>query len=173
MLDHEIPTSGRPASAPAPGEFPRLSNPPITSAGDVLPFAPNLIATIFSFGFMVVVPWLLLWLLDWIAMRYATQLDQIDPAFLSFLQGVTLLYALGSALLFLVIGMILQFWQHHKPFASWWPVALAFPVTWGLLLPEIWARGDSVRYWLFQGAVIALAFSVHWLALLIAREAME
>ena len=51
--------------------------------------------------------------------------------------GVTLVVALGAALLFLVIGMVLQFWQHHKPFASWWPVVLAFPVTWGLLLPEV------------------------------------
>jgi hypothetical protein len=172
MLDHEIPTSGRPASAPAPGEFPRLSNPPISTAGDVLPFVPNLIATIFSFGYMVVVPWILLQVTEWIMNRYDV-LDKLDPGFLAFVQGVSIDVALGSALLFLVIGMIFQFWQHHKPFASWWPVALACPLTWGLLLPEALIRGGSLQFWMLLGVVIALAFTVHWLAFWIAREAME
>ena len=69
--------------------------------------------------------------------------------------------------------MILQFWQHHRPFPTWWPVALAFPVSWALLMPDAIIRGDSLHYWLFAGAATATAFSVQWLALVIAREAME
>jgi len=172
MFDRKSTTSPKSASASGAGEFPALLGHPITTPGDVLPIAPNLLATIASFGFMVVVPWLVLWVVDWIMNRYDV-LDDVDPAFLAFATGVSIIVALGTALLFLVIGMIIQFWHHHKPFTSWWPIALAFPVTWGLLLPEALIRGDSVRYWMLVGAAIAVAFSVHWLALLIAREATE
>ena len=86
-------------------------------------------------------------MIDWIVGE-DTALDDVGPGFLAIVTGVTMLVAFGTAMLFLVIGMILQFWQHHKPFASWWPVALAFPVVWGLLLPELLVRGGSVRYWI-------------------------
>jgi hypothetical protein len=46
-------------------------------------------------------------------------------------------------------------------------------VVWGLLLPELLVRGGSVRYWTILGAAIALAFCAHWLALVVAREALE
>ena len=172
MLDREIPTDGKPARTVDAAELLALSRPPVTTSGDVLPVAPNLIATIVSFGFMMVVPWLVIQLIDWIDARYAI-LDDVDPGFIAFAMGVTLVVALGTALLFLVIGMVLQFWQHHKPFASWWPFVLALPLTWVLLLPEVWVRGDSVRYWMLVGTAVALTFCVHWLALVIAREAME
>jgi hypothetical protein len=46
-------------------------------------------------------------------------------------------------------------------------------VAWGLLLPEILVRGGPTSYWLMLGAAISVAFSVHWLTLVIAREALE
>ncbi len=172
MVDREIPTGRRPVSGAESGRLLVLTRPPITSPGDVLPFAPNLLATVASFGVMVVIPWVGLWVIDWIMDRYDV-LDWLDPAFLAFIQGISVLVAFEAAMLFLVIGLILQFWQHHKPFPSRWPYALAFPVAWGLLLPEALVRGDSVRHLLSMGATIALAFCVHWLLLITAREAME
>jgi hypothetical protein len=172
MVEREIPAGRRPPTGAESGGLPVLSRPPITSPGDVLPFAPNLLATIASFGFMVVVPWVGLWVTDWIMDRYDV-FDELDPAYLAFIQGISLFVAFEAALLFLVIGMIFQFCLHHKPFPSWWPCAMAFPVAWGLLLPEALVRGDSVRYLLMVGATIALAFCVHWLSLMTAREAME
>ncbi|MGP0062316.1 MAG: hypothetical protein ACLQGP_01775 [Isosphaeraceae bacterium] len=172
MLDREIPTDRKAVSATDSGEYRELLRYPMTTSGDVLPFAPNLIATIVSFGFVLVVPWLVLLVSDWIHDRYDL-LDDVDPEFFAFLAGIDILVALGVSLLFLVIGMILQFWQHQKPFASWWPFVLACPVVWGLLLPEAWVRGDSVKYWMLVGVAIAVAFSMHWQALMVAREAME
>ena len=172
MLDHEIPTDRKPARVSEPEEFLGMLGGPITTPGDVVPIAPNVIATIISFGFMVIAPWLVLSVVDWIIGDSAA-LDEAGPGFLAIAVGITMFVALGVALLFLVIGMIIQFWQHHKPFASWWPVALAFPAAWGLLLPETLVRGGPVMYWIILGAAIALAFSVHWLALVVAREAME
>jgi len=172
MLDREIPTDGQPARAVDSVELLALSRPPITTSGDVLPVAPNLIATFVSFGSMMIVPWLALRVID--SLISHAVIDDVDPGLLVvFAMSGTLVFALGAALLFLVIGMILQFGQHHKPFASWWPFVLALPVTWALLLPEVLVHGDSVRYWMLVGVAIALAFCVHWLALVITREAME
>ena len=71
MLDHEIPTDGKPTNTSDPAELlALLSRPPVTTASDVLPIAPNLIATFVSFGFMVVVPWLVLWVIDWLIDRH-------------------------------------------------------------------------------------------------------
>ena len=172
MLDHEVPTGRKPASTTESEEWPALSSHLVTTTGDVVPFAPNLIATIVSFGIMAVVPWVVPWVMDWIVGEDSA-LDEVGPGYLMIVSAVTMLVAFGIAMLFLVIGVILQFWQYHKPFESWWPVALAFPVVWGLLLPELLVRGGSVRYWTILGAAIALAFSVHWLALVVAREALE
>jgi hypothetical protein len=66
-----------------------------------------------------------------------------------------------------------QIWQRHRPFASWWPVVLAIPIAWALLLPETLACRGSVRFWLILGTWIAMAFTVPWLALGGARQAME
>jgi hypothetical protein len=172
MLDHEIPTGRKPASTIESEELPAFSSHLVTTTGDVIPFAPNLIATIVSFGFLVIAPWLVGWGIDWI-IGEDTALDDVGPGFLMIVTAVTILVAFGTAMLFLVIGMILQFWQYHKPFGSWWPVALALPVAWGLLLPEVLVRGGSVLYWAALGAAIAVAFCVHWLALVVAREALE
>ena len=69
--------------------------------------------------------------------------------------------------------MILQFWQYQKPFADRWPVVLAFPVFWVLLLPEVLFRQSPLFAWILFGLAIPLAFSVHWRAFVAAREAME
>ena len=172
MTDQKIAVSGNAAPGSGVRRPTCFSRSRHTDAGDVLPFLPNLLATIASFGFMVVVPWLSVLALEWIKARYDL-IDDLDSGVIDFLASISILELFGLALLFLVIGMALQFRQHLRPFASWWPVALAFPVIWILLLPEAWVRGDSVRYWLLVGSGIAVAFAVHWVSLLIARDAME
>lgn len=96
MLDHQIPTRSEPATGRDPAELLFLSESPATRSGDVLPFAPNLIATIFGFGFMVIVPWVVTGVFDWINNRYDV-FDDMDPSYLSFVMGITILVALGAA----------------------------------------------------------------------------
>ena len=78
-----------------------------------------------------------------------------------------------GSLLFLVIGTVLQAWQHHRPFPSRWPVILAFPIACVLLLPECPAARGLVFSGAVVGTVIALAFIVHWVAVRLLREAMD
>ena len=78
--------------------------------------------------------------------------------------------AFGIAILFLVIGIALQVWQYRRGFSSWRPLVLAFPIVGLLLVPEALARGGTVRGWAVLGMAIALAFWVHWLAVLAASE---
>ena len=157
MLDREIPTVGKAASAVDPVERSALSRRPIATAGDVIPVAPNLIATIVSFGFMMVVPWLVPWGDRWI--NPATPYSRTSVPGSSRRDGRRLVVALGAALLFLVIGMILQFWQHHRPFASWWPVVAGLPGCLGLALTRDAGPRDSVLVLDAGGVAIAVAFS--------------
>jgi hypothetical protein len=169
MVDHGITTQQHPAAIPESG---RLADQPekrsIAIAGEGLPIAPNVAATVVSFFVLVVVP-----PVGWQVIFAIFETEEVSGVLLptGFLQIVA--SALGGSLLFLVIGLILQLWELHKPFASWRPVALAFPVAWVLLVPNALAGNGSVRFWFIVGAVIALAFSLHWLALLGARDAMD
>jgi hypothetical protein len=85
----------------------------------------------------------------------------------------TLVIAVVGALLFLVIGAILQVWQYHRPFPSRWPVFLAFPIAWGLLVPEALLRGGSLLSGAVVGSAIALAFATQWASLVYLREALD
>ncbi len=62
----------------------------------------------------------------------------------------TLVIAVVGALLFLVIGVILQAWQYHRPFPSRWPVVLAFPIAWVLSCPRPCCAGARCS----RGAVV-------------------
>ena len=122
--------------------------------------------------FIMVAPWLLSGGID-LVMGTDAFLDAGGPFGMFAVFIVTGAVAVGVALLCLVIAVIVQFWRHHRPFAAWWPVVLSFPVTWGLLLPEMLVRNGPASYWLLLGAAIAAVFSVHWLALNYARMVLD
>jgi hypothetical protein len=50
---------------------------------------------------------------------------------------------------------------------------LSFPVVWALVLPEALVRGGSLGFWMSVSTAIAIAFCIHWQALLIAREMVD
>ena len=149
-----------------------ISRPLNVTAGDVIPAVPNLVATISSFLFMMILPWACYWVTGLVIGEEGLAGD-LAAIFMnaSLLEDAAI--ALGTSFLFLVIGVILQFWQHQKPFADRWPVALAFPVFFALLLPEVLFRKSPLFVWILFGATIPLAFSVHWSVLVASREAME
>jgi hypothetical protein len=133
-----------------------------------LSIGANVIATIISFVVLMIAPTLCLQLLfDLI------DAQEIGPVLMPATLIEALLVAMGGSLLFLIIAVVLQLWQRHKRFASWWPMALAFPTAWALILPEPLVRGGSVRFWIIAATLLATAFCLHWLALLAAREAMD
>ncbi len=144
----------------------------IASAGDVIPIVPNLVATISTFLFTMALPWGCYWLIASVIGD-----DGLAGDIASMFMAATLLedagIALATALVFLVFGMILQFWQHQKPFGNWWPVVLAFPVFWVILLPEFLLRQSPLVVWIIFGTAIPFVFSVHWWVLVSAREAAE
>ncbi len=148
------------------------SRPLIVTAGDVIPVVPNLAATMASFLFMFALPWACYWMTGLVIGEEGMAGD-LAAMFMMATLVEDAEIALGTALLFLVIGLILQFWQFQKPFANWWPVALAFPVFWVLLLPEFLVRQSSMFIWILLGTTIPLVFSVHWLVFGAAREAIE
>ena len=152
-----------------------MAEPPrrsIATAGDVIPILPNLVATIMSFFFMMVVPWACYWSAATVIGDEGLAGD-LASMFLTATLREEAVIALGVAFVFLVIGMTVQFWQYQKPFSDRWPVALAFPVFWVLLLPEVLFRQSHLFAWVLIGLAIPLAFSVHWRAFVAAREAME
>src|SRR5437660_1734202 len=79
----------------------------------------------------------------------------------------------AGALLFLVIGIILQAWQARRPFAARRPALLAFPIAWALIVPETLLRGGSLLAGAVVATAVALAFAVQWGALFLLREAMS
>ena len=95
---------------------------PIVTAGDVVPFFPNVLATIAGFVFLMIAPGLLLWLAERVT-DDILPIIEIGPFWNTGTLILTTIVSLGAASLFLVIGVILQFWHHHRPFALWLPVA--------------------------------------------------
>jgi hypothetical protein len=170
MADVRIPTSQDPPAAPGPERPTIAPMRPIAAEGERISFGPNLVATLASFGFLLIAP------LVSCPILYVLLDDgdgQVPPFLPLMVMAAALVLAVGGSLLFLVIGLILQLWQRHRPFANWWPVVLAIPIAWAFLLPETLTRGGSVRFWLILGTAIAMAFWVHWLALVRARAAMD
>ena len=157
MLDHEIPVRPKSTNASRPGRSRAILRYPIVTAGDVVPIFPNVFATIVGFAFLMIAPGLLLWLAERVT-DDILPIIEIGPFWNLGTLILTTIVSLGGAILFLVIGVILQFWHFHRPFAHWLPVVLAFPVAWGLVLPEYWVRGGPMLYWIFLGFLIARLF---------------
>jgi hypothetical protein len=141
---------------------------PIPAAGADVPVAPNVVATFVSFLFVFVAP-----TIGWRVVFALIDVGELSTFLLPTGWIETAIVAVGGSLLFLVLGLILQLWQHYRPFADRWPIALAFPVAWALFLPEALVGGGSVLFWILVGTGVALAFSAHWLTFLGARETMD
>lgn len=158
--DREAATKPRRAAGPPRGS--------IAVIGADVPMVPNLVATFVSFLCVFAAP-----TIGWRVVFALVYVGNVSPFLLPTGWIETAFVAAGGSLLFLVIGLIVQLWQHHRPFGNRWPVVLAFPLAWALFLPEALVRGGSVLFWIIVGTAVALAFSVHWLVLLAAREAMD
>jgi hypothetical protein len=136
--------------------------------GAFVPIGPNLIATFVSFLCLFAAP-----TIGWRVVFALVYVGELSTFLLPAGWIETAFVAIGGSLLFLVIGLILQLWQYHRPFADRWPVLLAFPTAWVLFLPEALITGGSVLFWMIVSSAVALVFSAHWLTFLGAREAVD
>ena len=161
-------TAGDPGRRPVP----KWVDEPIVRARDVLPIVPNLLATFVGFLALMAAPWICLHIHQMI-LEDAIEEDRFAGLFVEATLEQTAVIAVVGAFLFLVIGIILQAWQHHRPFPSAWPVVLAFPIAVGLLMPETLLRGGTALTGAVVGGAIAVAFGVHWLALIFLREELD
>jgi hypothetical protein len=134
---------------------------------DRVPILANLVAALVSFVFLLIAPASFLWLVGPVV-----DLGTTGPLFIPFSLMMCVLVAFGGSLIFLVIGIGLQAWQQQRPFSSWWPPIVAFPVGCALLLPEALAQEGPLWFWALVGVATAAAFCVHWFALLAAEELM-
>ena len=149
----------------------RTAGPPrgsLVVIGADVSMGPNLVATFVSFLCLIVAP-----TIGWRVVFALVYVGNVAPFLIPTGWIETATVAAGGSLLFLVIGLIVQVWQHHRPFANRWPIVLAFPTAWALFLPEALVGGGSMLFWIIVGTAVALVFSVHWLVLLAAREAMD
>jgi hypothetical protein len=172
MVDQVDPTNSTAAENPGRDRVPVLAERRAVTVGDVFPLGPNFLATIVGFVCLVFAPWICLHVLAalW---EDAIGEDRVAGLFVLANLEETLVIAIVGALLFLVIGAILQVWQYHRPFPSRWPAFLAFPITWGLLVPEALLRGGSLLSGAVVGSAIAVAFAIQWATLVCLREAMD
>jgi hypothetical protein len=158
--------------APGPRPVPKWVDEPIVRARDVLPLVPNVLATFAGFLALLVAPFICLQIHELI-LEDAIVEDRIATLFFEATLERSAIIALVGSFLFLVIGIILQAWQYHRPFPSSWPVVLAFPIAVGLIMLETLLRGGSALTGAVVGVAIALAFGVHWVALVLLREDLD
>jgi hypothetical protein len=149
-----------------------LPDPPRVSASEVIPIGPNFFATFASFIALLAAPWICLNTLTalW---EDAIGEDPVATLFVLANPEETFIIAAFGSLFFLVIGIILQAWWHHRPFALRWPIVLAFPVACGLIVPESLLRGGSLISGTLVGLAVAVAFAVHWGMLVHLSEAID
>jgi hypothetical protein len=161
-------TAGDSGRRPGPG----WADEPAVKACYVVPIVPNLLATFAGFLALMIAPWICLQI-HLAILEDAIEDDRVAALFvLASLEETAVIAVLGS-LLFLVVGIILQAWQYHRPFPSRWPALLAFPIAMGLLMPEALLRGGSAVSGAVIGAALAVAFGVHWVSVVILREEMD
>jgi hypothetical protein len=172
MSDQAGPVDRTTAGDPGRGPVPKWVDEPIVRARDVLPIAPNLFATFAGFVALMVAPFICLQIHQ-IILEDAIDEDRFAGLFIDATLEQAAVIAVVGSFLFLVIGIILQAWQYHRPFPSAWPVVLAFPIAVGLLMPETLLRGGTALTGAIVGLAIAAAFGVHWVALVILREELD
>jgi hypothetical protein len=162
-----------PEAVETPGQDPKLfvSDRPARAA-DIAPIGPNLIALIVGFTCLMAAPTVCLHALEslW---DYAIVEDPVGSVLVLASWDQFLVHSVAGALLFLLIGLILQAWQHRRPFASRWPAVLAFPIAWGLIVPETVLRGGTLLSGAVVATAVALVFAVQWGSLVLLRETMD
>ncbi len=151
---------------------PKWADEPIIQAHHVIPIVPNLLATFAGFLVLLIAPWICLKIHE-IILEDASLGDRGSNLFRSLELDASAIIAVVGSSLFLVIGIILQAWQHRRPFSSRWPVVLAFPIVMALIVPEALLRGFTFFTGVVGGAAIAVAFGVHWVALVLLREELD
>jgi hypothetical protein len=161
-------TAGDPGRTPVP----EWADEPIVQSRDVIPIVPNLLATFAGFLALMIAPFICLQIHQAI-LEDAIEEDRLAGWFVLATLEETAVIAVVGAFLFLVIGIILQAWQYHRPFPSRWPVLLAFPIALGLLMPEALLRGGTMLTGAIVGAALAVAFGIQWGALVILREELD
>jgi hypothetical protein len=172
MVDEVNPADSTATDEPGRDRDPVLVERPAMAAGDGFPLAPNFLSTIVGFVCLMAAPWVCLHIVE-AAWEEAIGNDPIAALFIMPSLEEALVIAAVGTLLFLVIGAVLQVWQYHRPFPSRWPVFLAFPIAWGLFVPEALLRGGSLLTGALIGSAIAVAFSFQWATLVWLREAMD
>jgi hypothetical protein len=172
MADRVEPPNPPAAGAPASDRDPMTIERPRPAALDVVPIGPNLLATLAGFVFLMAAPWVNFQVLSILSADWILE-DELAASFVLMNLQDTFVTAVVGALLFLVVGAILQTWQYQRPFPSRWPVLLAFPIVFALILPEPLVKGGSLLPGAAIGFVIALAFGVHWGMLVLLRETMD
>jgi hypothetical protein len=160
------------AGDPGRGPVPKWVDEPIVRVRDVLPFVPNVLATFAGFLVLLIAPWICLKIHE-IILEDASLGDRGSNLLESLELDASAIIAVVGSSLFLMIGIILQAWQHRRPFSSQWPVVLAFPIVMALIVPEALLRGFTFFTGVVVGAAIAVAFGVHWVALVILREELD
>jgi hypothetical protein len=144
----------------------------VPSVLDVVPIGPNLLATLAGFVFLMAAPWINFQVLSILSGEAIVE-DELAASFVLMSLQKTFQAAAVGALLFLVVGAILQAWHYQRPFPWRRPMWLAFPIVFALLLPESLLKGGWVLPAAAISFVIALAFGVHWGMLILLRETMD
>jgi hypothetical protein len=174
MADQDGPKD--PEAVEPPGQDPKLFVVDRTArATDIVPIGPNLIALIMGFTCLMAAPTVCLHTLEavWDDAIVEIVQEPVGNYLVLASWDQFLLYSAAGAILFLVIGLILQALQHRRPFASRWPTLLAFPIAWGLIVPETVLRGGTLLSGAIVATAVALAFAVQWGSLVILRETMD
>jgi hypothetical protein len=172
MADRLEPASPPAAGAPASDRDPFAIDRPRPAALDVVPIGPNLLATLAGFVFLMAAPWINFQVLSVLSGEAIVE-DELAASFVLMNLQETLQAAAVGALLFLVVGAILQAWHYQRPYPWRRPMWFAFPVVFALLLPESLLKGGWVLPATAISFVIALAFGVHWGMLILLRETMD
>jgi hypothetical protein len=173
MVDRGVSPAPQLAASPNPDLRSGAQKRHFVTGGKAVWILPNAVATMVSFLFLMIAQPVASVVLSLFVDAVQLTNDFSSLVFLPVSLVETISYALAGAFLFMVIAVTLQIWECHRPFDSRWPVALAFPVAWALLLPEVLVRGGSVLMWILVGIGVGIAFSVHWVGVLVAREAVD
>ncbi len=141
-------------------------------ATDIVPIGPNVISLVVGFALWTAAPTVCLHTLEAV-WEDAIGEDQLAGLVVMASWQEALAIASVGAPSFLVIGLVLQAWRFRRPFASRWPAILAFPIAWGLIVPEAVLRGGTLLSGAVVASAVALVFAVQWGSLVLLRETMD
>ncbi len=129
-----------------------------------LPVFPLLFTAALSALLIYVSPWFCLPLLG----RLVPEGQNVGPLGLPILTGEPGEVMAGAGVLTILCLVLLSI-ERAREFPPWLPMALAFPVTWLLIVPSALEHGGSLLSWMVFGVLIAGLFCIHWFMLCAAR----